>query len=380
MKSFFQRACLRVRSFGFLLTLIVLSACAQIPDQMQIDTGNDPFNADKDVRFRTTYYFRVYDYCYDADTTTALRPQTDSLYRFVMTGKANAYANKVRFESGTLLASEIDPFGATIERDDETNRVRFVSQKEVEDTAIRNQGFAEIDRLLDLRARLAKMSGANGEQAVNSDVTVVIDQKIKEILDAGVFVGRARDTGNDSSSGSSEASSAENCPPGTQTQRGFQIMGPQGVKTYNQEDRLIMAMTSDASPLIASLEEVSGRMLKAEEKKFSSDAALLALIKEQLRVSELNGMVLSAGDDFKPKDLVKEIQTRLVEGDDQDALEAAKAKLPDPAPPTPNPVSAPAPAPAPAPNSTPAPNPSPAPAPIPVPAPSVETPTEAEGS
>lgn len=42
---------------------LALSACADVPPQYRVDLGAEPQYEDKTVRFRTTYYFRVFDLC-----------------------------------------------------------------------------------------------------------------------------------------------------------------------------------------------------------------------------------------------------------------------------------------------------------------------------
>ena len=76
---------------------------------MHVTDGVTPMKADTNVRFRTTYYFRVFDYCWSGDanidadhTYQKIVPETDTLYRYRMTGKASALANQIRFESGML--------------------------------------------------------------------------------------------------------------------------------------------------------------------------------------------------------------------------------------------------------------------------------------
>ena len=114
---------------------VLLSACAR-PPSATVNEGADPFNVDKDVVFRTTYYFRVFDYCVarklkNQKFDEVVVPLTDSLYRFRMTGKAGSNVSDVKFESGTLMAWEIDPFGAKVEYDPESRRARVVSPREV---------------------------------------------------------------------------------------------------------------------------------------------------------------------------------------------------------------------------------------------------------
>ena len=65
--------------------------------------------------------------------------------------------------------------------------------------------------------------------------------------------------------------------------RGFQILGPEGWRTFNQDDRLLMAMSSDASPIIGVLEDLSSRVLNARSR---NEALLLPLAQERLRTVE----------------------------------------------------------------------------------------------
>ena len=111
---------------------------ARFPNTNEFVMAWSPRHVDTDVRFRTTYFFRVFDFCpplrrdyaegasgIGSGASTSRAPAdevfspgtsrllilTDSLYRFRMTGKANALTTQIHFESGTLRASEIDPFG-----------------------------------------------------------------------------------------------------------------------------------------------------------------------------------------------------------------------------------------------------------------------------
>ncbi|MEL7487285.1 MAG: hypothetical protein AAGJ87_08730 [Pseudomonadota bacterium] len=299
--------------------LAVIPGCAQIPPQMRVVDGKAPANVNEDVRFRTTYFFRVFDYCYDLKAKAQLQPATDSLFRFVMTGKSNAFANKVHFESGTLRADQIDPFGATIEQDEATGRMRFVSQAEVESRARRNETMEEIMALVKLRQNLAALGADTDENdGVDQQILTAIDTKIAEIASAGLSPGRV--TTDIVAAADAASIETKTCPPGTQIQRGFQIMGPQGVKTFNQNERLVMAMSTYSKPLINTLQEVSGRIIKAEEQNANASDYLLAIISEQLRASDLSLIKATKEDDANDAAFVRSLRTRLVEGDDASAL------------------------------------------------------------
>src|SRR5262249_43505185 len=100
-----------------------------------------PKYQDQYVRFRTTYYFRVYDYCRDPNDNQHII--SDGLYRFRMTGKAHPLTTSVRFESGTLPKSVIEPFGSTIEYDPDSRRFPYRS-------------FEDAQALQDHKDRLAR--------------------------------------------------------------------------------------------------------------------------------------------------------------------------------------------------------------------------------
>ncbi|MGD9158862.1 MAG: hypothetical protein PVG39_10680 [Desulfobacteraceae bacterium] len=272
---------------ALLISLILFTGGCSVPKHMRVSEGKHPKYADKDVRFRTTYYFRVFDACVDPKTAEVSQPVTDSLYRFVMTGKANAFSNKVRFESGTLKSTQIDPFGATIEMDKETGVPRLVSQNEMAERTKRSDRIALLNTLIELKRQLLDLNDKRNKDSgeLVSDKTInAIDDQIK---DAASKIS-ASTLQNDTEKSDLSPKQILNCPPGNEVQRGFQIMGPEGLKTFNQEDRLIMAMTADAKPLISALEETSGRFLNAEGARVSRADLLLPLVQEQLRVVNLD--------------------------------------------------------------------------------------------
>ena len=112
--------------------LLYISGCSDVPKSYRVDTGIYPEYQDDEVRFRTTYYLRVFDLCpVDIDKedsvyeprmgfltsrkTGSLQLVKDSLLRFRMTGQASALFSNLHFESGVLGADEIDPFGKTVD-------------------------------------------------------------------------------------------------------------------------------------------------------------------------------------------------------------------------------------------------------------------------
>ena len=166
----------------------VLTACAR-PASMLVREGDSPRHEDKDVAFRTTYYFRVFDYCAGAGSSKAAYarvPRIDSLYRFRMTGKASTIGKTIKFESGTLKSYQIDPFGAGVVYDKRTGQFRFVSQQEANRRAKREAALADFERLLDRYRELAKENDANRREALKTAVEAAV-------LAAGTQVERNED-------------------------------------------------------------------------------------------------------------------------------------------------------------------------------------------
>ena len=335
---------------------------------MRIRDGLHPAYIDKDVRFRTTYYFRSFDWCHgknllDGEPNVVILPETDSLYRFRMTGKAQALFTRVIFESGTLPAAQIDPFGAKIQFDDKLNGFRFASQQEV-DAQIRRQAAEEdLDRLFKLLDQIDSIENADQakKKALSNKIIDLItknagrltlegyetnsNQAGRDLLDnleslantadpdtpanddldndlAGapvkksdnpslveVLEGRSRRKLyeflaaelNKILSETNERTQIKNldafikftqellgggidqitCPANAPIQRGFQILGPEGWRTFNQDERLIMAMSTSDKPIIGVMQEYSERILNAKADGASQN---LILTEEHLRL------------------------------------------------------------------------------------------------
>lgn len=81
----------------------------------------------------------------------------DSLYRFRMTGKAHPLTTRVNFESGTLTAGQIDPFGATVAFDKKNQQFYFKTQSQVQREAARENQLEELDRLVIKYGELKQM-------------------------------------------------------------------------------------------------------------------------------------------------------------------------------------------------------------------------------
>ena len=182
----------------------------------------NPQDEDVDVRFRTTYYLRVFDLCrvdedgkygkYDRGTAKLVhrtgghyRIIKDSLYRFRMTGQAQALFNNVRFDSGTLRDYQVDPFGTIIEFDEKHKGFRFGG-------CLRN----------------ATTSGIGDCQPPQSSETRTSD------------------------------ANANSCPQGEAKNTKFYLLGPEGIQELDSSERLVMAMSTDAKPLISALQRIGG--------------------------------------------------------------------------------------------------------------------------
>lgn len=210
-----------------LALMAMLSGC-YVPEAYQIVNTIHPQYEDEDVRFRTTYYLRVFDLCsvdephkFDRYHEGAAgfvhrekneyRIIKDSLYRFRMTGQSQAYHNNVRFESGTLTDYQVDPFGTTIE----------------------------------------------------------FDEKLKRFQPSGCMKnGKSREARDCTSPLSKETTPPDTrtnpCPQGEAKDTKFYLLGPEGIKELKLSERLVMAMSTDAKPLISALQRIAGIKAHAE--------------------------------------------------------------------------------------------------------------------
>ncbi len=338
-----------MKSHGLIAILFFVSGCTNIPGSMKIDGGSRPNNIDDFVRFRTTLYFRTFDYCLNKEwrkiasfkdpdklpsSDVYILPDTDTLYRFRMTGKAVSGTTQVRFESGTLDASVIDPFGAVIERNPDTGRPQFVSQSDLEQrnrTAEARRGF---DRLLRLLGELPEESASDEFNTSLQQVrTKILNQMetavegyggVNEQTDPEALIGSAlldairtknadvtaddlnsaltpllelidgserREASSTQVSSDGSGAVANRCANGV-VRRGYQIMGPEGWRTFNQDERLIMAMSSSAAPLIQSLQRVSNNVLNA---RASDSDLVLPLVQESLVIQTAESTLSNVG-------------------------------------------------------------------------------------
>lgn len=349
---------------------------------MTVRGGLHPTNIDENVRFRTTYYFRTFDYCYghavlEGHDDVVILPQTDSLYRFRMTGKAKALFTQVHFESGTLRASQIDPFGAKVVFDSENGGWRHQSAEEFEANVKRAEAKREFDQLnvilrslgADLKAHSQNGAGENayaankkeieelqakilslmkgtldrmvaggapptsaaepskvdkaaedraraviaelpveqqgpaikelyqsdaalaGQFELERYINALRDLKDKNELEKGAvklgetqkkIKARAEKTPLESEGKGTSGHDEITCSDGAPVRRGFQIMGPEGWRTFNQDERLLLAMSANDQPLISAMQQYSDRILNA---KADSSAQMHTLTAEQLKLS-----------------------------------------------------------------------------------------------
>lgn len=293
-----RRLLLSITSMAYLFLLAACGGWSTLGDvtpALRVDQGEHPAYQDEQVRFRTTYYFRIVDACKveegrsqsgisdDYATTFGvfnlrqkgkLKIVSDSLYRFRMTGKASALFANIRFESGVLRAEQIDPFGSQVTFDQTTNAFRVVPASVSREQARRDDIVREVYRLLDLRNKFNDKS---------DDVTEITRQITNQIR----LLGNENDSGmgtvGNGTWGSKEISSDPLCPDGRPIQRSYFLYGPEGVRRLDPDQRLLMAMTSDSKPLIGMLQQLSGMALHGQQ---PPEADWKNVLDERVRVSE----------------------------------------------------------------------------------------------
>ena len=266
---------------------------------MQVRGGSEPKYEDRNVAFRNTYYFRVFDYCADERSSkpnVPNVPRIDSLYRFRMTGKASTVGKKIKFESGTLKSYQIDPFGADITYDKRTGQFRFVSQQEVDQRAKREAAPADFKRPAKLRAedepRKALEEKATAEAL---DIHAKEEKKKEDSLEKQPYKEVVDQAAADAD---------RECFGSLTRRRAFQILGPEGWRTFDQDDRLLMAMSSDASPIISVLKNLSKRVLDARS---GNEVRLLPIVQERLRTVEAQRALEQFSPDAPSEEMVKTV-------------------------------------------------------------------------
>lgn len=317
---------------------LFLQAC--VPNDMHVTYGLNPRNVDDDVRFRTTYYFRTFDYCWDANVSVKqlagsgsgvtpipvdyrrIIPQTDTLFRYKMTGKASALFSNIRFESGILKREEIDPFGSEVTYSADASGFYVRDRSEVKDAAekanVRKSQLDRIDQMLVryhsmsdtdrsskdmlfaevIKAVQSYLSGSSVTSAEASALEAKVSTLTKQFAAAdATLAAELKALAAQATATASQGNELGYCPIGQSVRKGFQIMGPEGIKTFNQDERLVMAMSSSAKPLIETLQEYSGRILNS---RADVSGQLIVLAQENAR-AEAARRVLSDNRRTKPK-------------------------------------------------------------------------------
>ena len=297
---------------------LLLAGCG-VPPAYQLRSGLDPKNSDTDVRFRTTYYFRTFDYCQnkaryqrvldagsgkDSNHYDNIIPGSDVLYRYRMTGQAHSLTTNVKFESGTLAKEQIDPFGTDVIYDGDLGGFRVRSYQEAQAEATHKKAMDDYNRLAVEYQRLAKLKkdgvvDAAGIDPLLTKLRGAMERQLDEFAGGGgtpasgtVAAAPAAAPAAATKGTAAKVSSAgpadqgqtlTACELNGTVRRGFQILGPEGWRTFNQDERLLLAMYTDGEPLIASLQEYSGRILNSRP---NTAEAVLPLVRENLEIVE----------------------------------------------------------------------------------------------
>ncbi|WP_139063205.1 hypothetical protein [Vibrio nigripulchritudo] len=241
---------------------------------------------------------------------------SDTLYRFTLTGKASAWSN-VKFEAGTLLASQIDPFSSTVTFNKNTNKFDLVSSgnkasistsseqqsklsditlaiEKIEEKLAAEEKKAEKDR--DIELITSYRNQRNQLESAKEEIfkflyghTKVIPpislskadiKNIKEKTSAqqdnllpksGVISANSvfaefiteKTKQQHAKEVAQTTYSRSDCPPGFSRNHGFLILGPEGWKHFDPEERLLLAMYTSEKPLISTMSELSQKMTQA---------------------------------------------------------------------------------------------------------------------
>ena len=174
------------------------SEVGDVPVGLRVDTGLEPQHIDEQVRFRTTYYFRVLEGCpLEANNSHEISkqrpfvkriggyfmPLSDSLYRFRMTGQAAALFNKIHFESGVLRKEQIDPFGSAVQFDQGTNSFLPISADLLRSQAKSDAAMNDISRMRKLLGEFKNDSNLSdtSKQDFESQLNEIIQHRLEVI-------------------------------------------------------------------------------------------------------------------------------------------------------------------------------------------------------
>jgi hypothetical protein len=340
---------------------VLLPGC--MPGAMKVNSESRPQNVDKYVRFRTTYYFRVFGDCLDRSDPSKPLPEIQGLYRFRMTGKASSLTNKVKFESGILPAQSIDPFGKSVTLNGDKSAF-IVSDADFEE---RRKAASELQQLITklealnehLETAVQQKPGSSTSPSAVKDPAAEkfkISQETKAALETAIrnaaktleevlntpvqapgqraldllkrayltlseVVTATQAAISDPKSGELGKQMADHLKSAsaaiTKTlariaegvvcsneNRGFLVLGPEGWKQFNPDERLIMAMYSSGRPIISTMNELSARALRTD-----GDPATvsLAYMKEHERIMGAMSS-LSDFDQSMPQSAVRAIE------------------------------------------------------------------------
>lgn len=315
----------------FSVLALLVGGCSTLGDvtpALRIDKSEHPVYQDEQVRFRTTYYFRIVDSCkveeeknqcgedtdYDKDRkpfkvrqSGKLKIVSDSVYRFRMTGKASALFAKIHFESGVLRAEQIDPFGSKVVLDKSTDTYRVISANADRENARRTEIIDEIKRLKNLSDQLYGKSPSEPlKEKPRSLIEDMIEKQIR-------LLGNENESGLElSNSNDNSTSSNLLCPDGRAIQRSYSLYGPEGVRHLDPDERLLMAMTSDSKPLIGMLQRLAGHSINTQQ---IHDNRWKDITDERVRVSNAQRDIdaLMKSEHVKESeivDLIEKLKTR----------------------------------------------------------------------
>lgn len=158
------------------------------------------------------------------------------------------------------------------------NAVQNASQKSVVDT------FAKVEISTVPQGVLLTM-----QTAINNKLRIATGSEGSKV--------RYQDNDNDQTK-KTDIDTKINCNDITK-RRGFQILGPEGWKTFDPDDRLIMAMRTSSDPLISSLKQLSQRVLTAHKKKKPD---ILPAVQAQLSISKAQHELFKEEKNILPTD------------------------------------------------------------------------------
>lgn len=293
----------------FLSTLILVSlleGCAfrDMYSQLHVTQGNNPENEDVGVLFRNIYYYRVFEYCPGKKNPEILK---DNLFRFRMTGKAYSLLfTKTRFEAGILHKGEIDPFGTPITFNSDSNKFEFTSKQDVELKKSKarleildkefitllglvkkyNDKIDEINKLDNKKNAVGEVPGTknnNGttpgqggsEQSNNKnkrkkEESTKKNSKIETVKShlEDYIRARAKDLKMAAEGQMTQAFTKSGpsalCKSGNPAVQESWILGPEGWRKFDPDERLVLAMSISGKPILGPIKELAGRVLNEQ--------------------------------------------------------------------------------------------------------------------